>query len=403
MTRRLEAWLDGGHVGQFIIDGDTTYFRYDTDAPDTPISLSLPRTGTATKRAAANFLENLLPDHEHTRVRLAATYGARSTDTVELLEKAGGDIAGGLVLVPEGTEPVSAAAELNPAVDRDVADRIRSIKHDPDAWAPRNLPARFSLAGTQGKFAIASVDGDWYWSNASLPSTHIVKPGRPDLRCVEDAEVAALRLARAAGIGAPAANILRVDDQHAFIVERFDRIRDPGVPIPRRLHAEDLAQARGLNPDRKYGVTARQGVESLRPVDTSGKLVRTFLMQLAFNALVGNADAHAKNYSILLQQNTISVAPMYDVVPVGLYPSYDQKLAMRIGGARFAAEVTIHHWRKLARTSGLDENEVTDVVVGVATRVLEHNDTSWDTLADNQRNIVRDSIARNAERLRADM
>ena len=59
---------------------------------------------------------------------------------------------------------------------------------------------------------------------------------------------------------------------------------------------------------------------------------------------------------------------MYDVVPVGLYPSYDQKLAMRIGGARFAAEVTIHHWRKLARTSGLDENEVTDVVVGVATR-----------------------------------
>ena len=237
------------------------------------ISLSLPRTGTATKRAAANFLENLLPDHEHTCVSSGSDVlrRARSTDTVELLEKAGGDIAGGLVLVPEGTEPVSAAAELQPGGRPRRGRPDRSIKHDPDAWAPRNLPARFSLAGTQGKFAIASVDGDWYWSMPPPVSPLSSNPvGRT--RCVEDAEVAALRLARAAGIGAPAANILRVDDQHAFIVERFDRIRDPGVLIPRR-HAEDLAQPVGSIRTESTGVTARQVVESLRPVDTSGKLV----------------------------------------------------------------------------------------------------------------------------------
>ncbi|MCS3878844.1 type II toxin-antitoxin system HipA family toxin [Gordonia amarae] len=373
-------------------------FRYDEDAPETPISLSLPREGSATRRAAASFLENLLPDHEHTRVRLAAAYGARSTETVELLQKAGGDIAGGLVLLPADTEPKTIAAEMNPALDRDIADRIRSIKHDPDAWAPGDLPARFSLAGTQGKFAIAAIDGDWYWSNAAVPSTHIVKPGRPDLRGVEDAELAALNLARAVGVSAPSASILRVADQHAFAVERFDRAAQTG-PLPRRLHAEDLAQARGIGPDNKYGVTARQVIDTLRPVDASGTLVTSFLTQLAFNTLVGNADAHAKNYSILLGQNGITFAPIYDVVPVGLYPAYDQKLAMRIAGARMAAEVTIAHWRKLARTSGLNEDAVAHLVIDMARNVLEHNDSAWNALDFDQRTIVRTAVARNAERL----
>lgn len=397
MTRYLEAWFENLHVGQFIVDADATVFRYDDDAPETPISLSLPRDGSATRRAATNFLENLLPDHEHTRVRLAATYGARSTETVDLLQKAGGDIAGGLVLLPAGTEPKTIAAEMNPALDRDIADRIRSIKHDPDSWAPDDLPARFSLAGTQGKFAIASIDGDWFWSNAAIPSTHIVKPGRPDLRGVEDAELAALNLAHAVGVSAPSARVLRVADQHAFAVERFDRAVQSG-PLPRRLHAEDLAQARGISPDNKYGVTARQVIDTLRPVDPSGTLVTSFLTQLAFNTLVGNADAHAKNYSILLGQNGITFAPIYDVVPVGPYPAYDHKLAMRIAGARMAVEVTIAHWRKLARTSGLDEDIVTHLVVNMARNILEHNDGAWDDLHPDQREVVRTAVARHAER-----
>lgn len=384
MSDRLEAWLEGRHYGQFIFEySEPTRFEYDPDAPATPISLSLPRNGEGSTKAAGNFLENLLPDHAQTRVRMASVYHAKSTRTQDLLAEAGGDIAGGLVLLPEGSSPTAAEARLNPALDRDVADRIASIKLDQDAWVPRNGEARFSLAGTQGKFALAQVDGDWYWSNAGVPSTHIVKPGSPKNRNVESAEVAALTLAKNAGIAAPAAEVLSAGDQSAFIIDRFDRVPGSGV-FARRVHAEDLAQSLGVHPDDKYGVSALQTVGLLGEVDEGGALVRGFLEQLAYNTLIGNADAHAKNYSVMLRPDGVTLAPMYDVIPVGLYPEYDQNLAMRIAGARRPQAATPEHWRKLARNIKFDEDELTDLVSRIAERVAELNPTAWDALDEDQ-------------------
>ena len=92
---------------------------------------------------------------------MAAAFGAASVDTFDLLAKAGGDIAGGLVLLPERQEPQAAVPVLDPAFSGDIAERIAAIKRDPDAWADEQTPARFSLAGTQGKFALARLDEDW--------------------------------------------------------------------------------------------------------------------------------------------------------------------------------------------------------------------------------------------------
>lgn len=406
MTMRLEAWLDGQYAGQFICEDDgslrgRTRFEYSRDASATPISLSLPRDAPAARSAAGLFLENLLPDHAATRARLAATYGAASTRTADLLAKAGGDLAGALVLLPEGeSAPATTSPQLNPALERDVAGRIASLKIDPDAWAPRDAPARFSLAGTQGKFALAFIDGDWYWSSASVPSTHILKPGRPDLRGVERAEAAALRLAEAAGVPAPRADVLHVEDQTSFLVARFDR--EPGPLLARRRHAEDLVQALGRSHDVKYDVTARQVTELLARTDRDygddapGPLVRAFLTQLAFNTIIGNADAHAKNYSLLLTPEAVRFAPLYDAVPIGLYAEFDQNLAMRIAGARRPRAVTPEHWRKFARTAGLDEDAVIDTVSRVASSVAELNDTAWDQLEPDQRDHLRATVHRNA-------
>ncbi|MCJ1674836.1 HipA domain-containing protein [Rathayibacter sp. VKM Ac-2929] len=395
MTERLEAWLEGRHAGRFTRDADGRIgFSYSDDAPSTPISLSLPREGTTTRAAAARFLDNLLPDQEHTRRRMAQAYGVASTGTFDLLRTVGGDVAGGLVLLPDGEAPPTGLAQLNPALDRDVADRINSIKLDPDAWVPRRTPARFSLAGTQGKFALARVDRNWYWSNAAVPSTHIVKPARPEHLHLEEAEAAALTLAAEAGLPAPRAAVLQMTDQTAFVVERFDRVFDDTV-FATRLHAEDLAQALGVDVARKYSVTAAQIVEKLRSVDATGGVVRAFLRQLAFNVLLGNADAHAKNYSVLLRPDAVSLAPIYDAVPTGLYPAFDQELAMRIAGARFPQAVTQNHWRKLARTSGIDEEEVVTLVEEVARGVAARNDTAWRTLDDDQATLLKETVERN--------
>lgn len=396
MSRILEAWLHGAHVGRFITDGDEVRFEYDATAPDTPISLSLPRHEPPTRNAAANYLRNLVPDDDDTRMRLARTYGATSTSVFALLSAAGGDIAGGLQLLPEGQAPATRVPLLEPALDQDIADRIRSIRRDIGAWAPPGRRARFSLAGTQGKFALARISGDWYWSTASVPSTHIVKPGRPELHGIDLAEAAALTLAARAGIPAPTAGLLAASGEAAFVVERFDRapIRDG---LARRIHTEDIAQALGLGPDRKYDVTAKQVIELLRRSGSDG--TEPFIRQLAFNTIIGNADAHAKNYSLVLADDRITLAPLYDAVPVGLYPDYHQELAMRIAGARLPQAVTIEHWRKLARGNGLDEDRVSTLVTDVATAVGDANDTAWSGLDTAQQQILQTTVGRNVDKL----
>ncbi|RGE16490.1 MULTISPECIES: HipA domain-containing protein [unclassified Leucobacter] len=397
MSERIEVWLEGRHVGQFVFDEGDVTFVYDEDAPPTPISLSLPRDRPAVRKAARNFLENLLPEHEQTRARMANAYGAKSAGAFDLLNAAGGDLAGGLVLLPEGESLQDRLSELSPALKRDIADRISAIKRDSSDTTPRDVAARFSLAGAQGKFALAWVDGDWYWSNETVPSTHIVKPGNPKYRGIEAAEVAAIDLAYYADILAPESEVMSFGDQTAYVVTRFDRTEEPDQ-LARRLHAEDIAQSLGLPPEKKYDVSAGKVISLLKPIDPSGKLQRVFLSQLILNVLVGNADAHAKNYSLLLRPDAISFAPIYDVVPLFLYPEVEQELAMKIGGARRSQEVTPAHWRILAQRIGFDVDELLARVREIAEYVGKKNDRVWDALDADQQVQAREFVARNVER-----
>lgn len=328
---------------------------------------------------------------------MANVYGAKSARAFDLLNAAGGDVAGGLVLLPEGQSLPDRLTELSPTLERDVADRIAAIKRDSTDTTPRNVPARFSLAGAQGKFALAWVDADWYWSNETVPSTHIVKPGNPKYRCIEAAEAAVNDLAYFARIKVPQAEVKSFGDQTAYVITRFDRTDGPG-PLARRLHAEDLAQSLGLPPEKKYDVSARKVISLLKPIDPFGKLRRAFLSQLILSALVGDADAHAKNYSLLLQPGNISFAPIYDVVPLFLYPEVEQKLAMKIGGARYSQEVTPGHWRRFAKGIGTDADELLAQVREIAGYVGEKNDRVWEGLDPDQRINAREFVARNVER-----
>src|SRR5699024_2270800 len=133
------------------------------------------------------------------------------------------------------------------------------------------------------------------------PSTHIVKPPSRQHPEIEALEVQSLRLADDVGIAASQAEVVRFKGQPAFVTKRWDR-RDG-----QRVHAEDLNQALGRPTSAKYSTTA---VRALRLLSAHG-LERDFLRQLAFNVALGNADAHAKNYSILLEPDKMSLAPVY--------------------------------------------------------------------------------------------
>lgn len=187
------------------------------------------------------------------------------------------------------------------------------------------------------------------------------------------------------------------------MVERFDRVRQNNSLFPRRLHAEDLAQGLGIGPADKYNVTMEQAFRRLSAVDHDGNLRRKFLDQVVFNTLIGNADAHAKNYSVLLRPGQISLASLYDAVPLSLYPQYDQNLAMRIAGARQAQAVGLSHWRKLAKRINFDPEELSERVREIASSVGEHHAGAWSALAPHQTELLDSAVGRNVERaLQAD-
>lgn len=360
----LEVFKDGRHLGQFRRGAsEPVSFAYDRDYEGPPISLSLPLDGGATRNAAERFLDNLLPDNVRVRGRWARQLGT-TEEPFELLAHMGEDLAGALVLNPEGQAPDSGSAGAVIATDDQIADRIASIIHDPDAWlaADQVGSTRLSLAGAQGKFTLARIGDDWFWPSAAVPSTHILKPAMQRLQQVPEAEAGALTLAIELGLDAPVANAVKVRGQSTFIVERFDR--DTAQSVARRIHTEDFAQAVGRSPDQKYGMTPEQIIEVLGRHAAESEKYR-FIRLLAFNVYLGNADAHAKNYSVFLDDE-IRLTPLYDAVPTLVWPTLtDDRLAMKVGGALRSSEVQFAHWRKLANRTDLDE----DTVVGIAEEI----------------------------------
>ena len=371
MTTDLFAWLEGHLVGRFTAIGPSdAAFAYDDQAGDTPISLSLPRQGGWAKKAPYRFLDNLLPDNQRTRNRLASETDAASSNVFDLLARIGGDVAGGLVLTPTDAPPRSSDDPLIPLTDDDIAYRIATLREDPDRWLDRDLSGgRFSLAGTQAKFTMALIDGQWYQPSPTIPSTHIVKPGSARLTEADAVEAATMSLARLAGIPAPETGVLQVLEQHAFITERFDR--DTTTTPATRVHGEDFAQAAGMPPGKKYGMSAKQAIGLLHQHDPTDRLSHHFIDRLAFAVATGNCDAHAKNYTLLLRVGEVSLAPAYDQVATLFWPGFDSKLAMAISGASRSAEVTSAHWAKLARTSGLTEDQVVESARTISTLVTQ--------------------------------
>jgi len=371
MTGVLFAWLEGRLVGRFTDDGPgSAMFAYDDKAGPTPVSLSMPRAGGWAKTAPYRFLDNLLPDEQRTRARIAHDTDASSDSVFDLLAQIGTDVAGGLVLTADGQPPQRHAGPMIPVGDDDIAFRIATLRADPDRWIDRDLAGgRFSLAGAQAKFALARSGSRWFQPSPALPSTHIVKPDPARFPDAGDIEHATMRLAQLSGVPAAETGILQVFGERAFITERFDR--DTSVTPAVRVHAEDFAQASGMPRGRKYGLTAVQAVAMLRRHDPDDVLGYQFADRLAFAAATGNCDAHAKNFTVLLRPDSVTLAPAYDQIATLFWPGLDSRLAMKIGGADRSAAVTPGHWAKFARTSDLDADRVVAAARAMSATVMQ--------------------------------
>lgn len=378
MGREVAATLTRQANNLLRLEYDADYAK---SAGATPLSLSLPlavRThlDTPAKRTVSNFLWGLLPDNELVLSRWARHYQVRDTSPFFLLgTPVGEDCAGAVAFC--GTDDVSRHLARTGSVewltDSDMAELIRDLRLDRTAWLGRDFAGQFSLAGAQTKTALVFEKGRWGRPAGARPTTHIVKPASAGWSHQDVNEHVCLDAARRAGLTTARSWIARFGEESAIVVERYDR-----ATVGRRatrIHQEDLCQAMGLHPSAKYendGGPSAASITTLlqrtMPSREAERAVWGFADGLAWNWLIAGTDAHAKNYSLLLNEHDVRLAPLYDLSSILPYvgergpdgeviQARRVRMAMKVGGA-YELEPPRNTWRAAASDLGLPPAEL---------------------------------------------
>ena len=381
MIQSLSVWWDGAVVGVLQVDehGDLA-FTYDAawlaDPAKRAVSISLPkRPEPFNRRETRPFFAGLLPE-EGQREAVARALGVSKANDFRLLEQLGGDVAGALTLWPEGEAPpaVEGLAAAEPLEDARLVEILDTLPNRPFLAGERE-GLRLSLAGAQQKLPVVLVNGRIALPSPGGASTHILKPPISRLTGATENEALSMRLARGVGLQAALVEPRRTQDRPYLLVERYDRVVAADGAV-RRLHQEDFCQALGIAPEKKY---ASEGGPTFPPcfdlvrgacVPPAPAVLR-LLDAAIFNVIVGNADAHGKNFSLLYGADGIDFAPLYDVMCTAADPDVHAKLAMKVGKRAALEEFTPGTWEDFGREIGMGPPFVRRRATALAERALE--------------------------------
>lgn len=395
-------------------------FRYDpswlTWAHAFPVSLSLPlREERHTGPAVIAVFDNLLPDNDAIRRRVAEKVHADGVDAYSLLAAVGRDCVGALQFLPDGVDPGPAGSvEGKPVGEAEIAALLGNL-----ASAPLGLEEdddfRLSIAGAQEKTALLFHEGQWFKPLGSTATTHILKPqiGRlpngMDLSFSVENEYLCLKLTKAMGLPSAEVDIATFGGNRVLVVERFDR-RWTTEGRLLRLPQEDCCQALAVPPSRKYEADGGPGVPALlnllKGSDAPEADQAMLLKALAVFWLLGATDGHAKNFSLHLSAGgRFRLAPLYDIISAqpsadaGQLPYNKMKLAMAVGNNRHYAvgSVVPRHFAETAARAGVGASVVERVFDDLASAIPEAIASVADSLAPNFPEEIAAAILRGVE------
>ena len=362
MAGVLQVWWGGELVGRLTQDrGGDLGFAYDADWVRRPeagaLSASLPkREQRYGRRACRPFFAGLLPD-EGQREAVARALGVSPGNDFALLEGLGGEVAGALQLLPPGESPElpTACPQPEPLDDDELVRILATLPTRPLLAGETNL--RLSLAGAQSKLPVVLADGTVALPANGQPTTHILKPPVERFPGTTENEAFSMRLAASVGLDVAGVEARSVSGRTFLLVERYDRARTPEGEV-RRVHQEDFCQALGVYPERKYtsegGPGFRDCFALLRRVSARPAVEVLKLLDAAiFHLVLGNADAHGKNYAILYDAAGPRLAPLYDLLSTVAWPELSARLAMRIGRRATLGEMNSRAWSAFAAGGGL--------------------------------------------------
>lgn len=372
MPRSLDVYWGPSIAGSLQQDDSGALsFAYALDwlANGRPLSASLPLREVAfSARECRPFFAGLLPEQE-SRKLVAQGFGVSERNDFALLEKIGAECAGAVSLVPAGSPPPDERREYREISLSELAERFSKLPTRPLLAGEEGI--RLSLAGAQGKLALVISEGQFLLPLEGSPSTHILKPQSIHFPGLAQNEFFCMSLAQSIGLDVAKVELGMAGTFEYLQVGRYDR---GGTDGRNRIHQEDFCQALALPPEMKYqeegGPSLRRCFELVQNLSDAPALdVLKLFDAVVFNFLIGNCDAHGKNFSFLLGEDGTRLAPLYDLVCTRIYEGISPTMAMKIGGEKHPDRLFAKNWESFIKEIGFSLPAAKKRMLGLVEKV----------------------------------
>jgi serine/threonine-protein kinase HipA len=389
MTGTLDVYLYNNLIGHLIQDEHgQTLFEYASDwlknTNSIPLSMSLPlKKGRFGEKHCKPFFAGVLPENAK-RNLIARNLGISPNNDFSMLEQIGGECAGAVTFVSAGAKLSPHTNNYRPLSPSELEQILIELPKRPLMAGENGV--RLSLAGAQDKIPLYKKENDLFLPLDNAPSSHIIKPGINEYRGIIFNEAFCMKLAARIGLNVAHVATEKAGSIDYLLIERYDRMAKlvADKPVLNRIHQEDFCQALGIVSERKYqaegGPSIKDCFDLLRRVSSVPVLDLGHLLDaVIFNFLIGNHDAHGKNFSLLYRLSEaesspgkIQLAPLYDLICTAVYSNLSKKMAMKIGKSFEIDEVDPYQFEKLADEIGFSKPLIKRRVIDQARKILEN-------------------------------
>jgi len=386
MAKTLHVYLNQKQAGQLVQNEggqlEFTYLKeYLNDSQAIPLSFSLPlRSEMFTVRECRGYFSGILPE-EVNREIIAKNLGITPRNDFSMLKEIGGECAGAVSFFSEPIILPTFQHAYRSLSEQELASVIERLPQRPLLAGETGV--RLSLAGAQAKLAVW-VDGNTLAIPLyNSPSSHILKPASKYFEGLVYNEAFCMMLAALCGLATANVEIRQTRNEAYLLIERYDRnvfFKD-NSPRLERLHQEDFCQALGILSQHKYqkegGPSLQQCFELVTKNSRVPLLDRQKLLDaVIFNFLIGNNDAHGKNFSFTYlhdgNQVIAQLAPLYDLVCTAFYPTLDINMAMKMGDKSLLSKIKWEHFKKMAEETSLAKPFVKKRLQQLTQQVLDN-------------------------------
>lgn len=386
----LDVFLNRDALGELERRGPSRYrLTYSEKAlerygdGEVVLSASLPlRSEPFAPAQTAPFFEGLLPEGA-VRASIANSFRVSEEDGFSLLEQIGADCAGAVAILPGGTGAPPPVGRLRALTGPELLRLVEDLPRHPLGIDPSPDGVRLSLGGIQQKLVLADSRLEGVMRGGILtpfaqpldgaPSTCLLKPEVGPYEDIVCNEGFCMRIAGLSGLRVAETSVLDIGSTPCLYVRRFDRMGKEAYVV--RVHQEDMCQALGVMPAAKYeengGPSVASIVKLLRHLRGPfvARDINDFIHAVLVNFLIGNSDAHGKNFALLYENDGIRLAPLYDIVSTAVYDDVTDRMAMSIGGVFEPKEVDMSAWVRLAEECELSSG-IVSIVKKRTTQIL---------------------------------